>query len=60
MRGAVFDFAVGVIDSERVAHPNSAIYLHTIPQNPDMSSPSFRQIRFGVQFRVDRVRSTVQ
>ncbi|PIL34680.1 hypothetical protein GSI_03460 [Ganoderma sinense ZZ0214-1] len=54
VHGAVLEFAVGAIDSDKEAHTNEGFHLHTIPLNPDMSSPSFRNIRFGVQFRADR------
>lgn len=60
VHGTVMDFAVGLVDSDGDAHPNPPIYLHAIPQNPEMSSPSFRYIRFGVQFRADPVRSKLK
>ena len=60
MHGTVMDFAVGIVDSGRELHPNPALYLHAIPQNHEMSSPTLFNIRFGVQFRVDRVRRNVK
>ncbi|KAI1782196.1 hypothetical protein LXA43DRAFT_1069145 [Ganoderma leucocontextum] len=53
MHGAVMDYAVGIVDTDQESHANSGIYLHTIPQNPDVSSPTLYNVRFGVQFRVD-------